>query len=82
MKDFFKTSDKSKYIYSKFHKDMMVHRPFSQSNFLKPFFERVNPGWGNWNTPNVAKLNKFHDEDYGTYHRANIRTIMSYFEDS
>jgi len=38
----------------------MIHRPFSQSDYLKGFFEKINPGWGNWNTPNVAKLNKLH----------------------
>ena len=53
---------------------MMVHRPYGQVPYLKNIYEQVNPGWGNWNTPNVAKLNKFHSEDYGTYHRANIRT--------
>ena len=64
------------------HKDLMIHRPFSQSDLLKGFFEGVNPGWGNWHTPNVAKMNRFHSRDFTTNHRANIRTIISYFEDS
>ncbi len=60
----------------------MIHRPFSFVESLKRFFEREGPGFGNWNTPNVGYMNKFHEKDYRTNHRANIRLIMSYFEDS
>ena len=38
----------------------MIHRPFSQSGYLKGFFERIYPGWGNWNTPNVGIIKKLH----------------------
>ena len=82
LKEYFKTDDKSKYIYGDFHKDMMVHRPFSESNFLKPLFEQVNKGRGNSNTPNLGFMKKFHDEDFSTYIRANIRTVISYYEES
>ena len=34
------------------------------------------------NTINVAVMNKFHEKDYRTNHRANLRLIMSYYEDS
>ena len=34
------------------------------------------------NTVNVAVMNKFHEKDYRTNHRANLRLIMSYYEDS
>ena len=61
---------------------MIVHRPYGQVPILKNIYEKINPGWGNWNTPNVAKMNKYHSEDYATYHRANIRTIVSYYEES
>ena len=81
LQNYFGTSDHSKYIYGQFHKDQMVHRPFSQSP-LKVIFERESPGWGNMNTPNVAKMNKLHNNDYRTYHKANIRIIQSYFEES
>lgn len=34
------------------------------------------------NTPNVAHMNKFQEKDYRTNHRANLRLIISYAEDS
>ena len=42
----------------------------------------MNQGWGNFNTPNVGIMKKIKEEDYGTYHRANVRTILSYHEES
>lgn len=34
------------------------------------------------NTPNVGSMYKIHMKDYRTNHRANLRLIMSYYEDS
>ena len=60
----------------------MVHRPFSNSPLIKSWFEYETAGFGNQNTPNVAAMYRFHDKDYRTNHRANIRLIMSHHEDS
>ena len=60
----------------------MVHRPFSNVQLIKKWFESDATGWGNMNTPNVAAMYKFHEKDYRTNHRANLRLIMSYYEDS
>ena len=68
--------------YGQFHKDRMVHRPFSQVKALAPFFERTNEGWGTQNTPNVGFMSKLHFGNLATDHRANIRYIVSFHEDS
>lgn len=78
----FNTALPSAYKYGELHRDYMVHRPFSFSNVLKKIFEWEGVGFGNMNTPNVAWMNKFHEKDYRTNHRANLRVIMSYGEDS
>lgn len=58
--------------------DIIIHRPFSGSDVLRPFYQKRFGGRGNMNTVNVAKMNKLSNGDFSTNHRANVRTIFSY----
>ena len=82
MEALFGSRDVSTFTYGKLHRDAMVHRPFSQVKPLAAFFARESDGWGTQNTPNVGVMTKLHEKDFTSTHRANIRTIISYFEDS
>lgn len=82
MREHFDSFNPQHFLYGKMHKDLMIHRPFSFVPFLRPFVEHETDGFGNMNTVNVGFMNKFHDKDYRTNHRANLRLIMSYYEDS
>lgn len=82
LRAFFESDNPSDFRYGVLHKDYMLHRPFSFFKPLQPFVEHLGEGWGNMNTPNVAHMYKLGQKDYRTFHRANIRMILSYYEDS
>lgn len=60
----------------------MQHRPFGFSAVLARLYSRKVPGRGNIHTVNVGKMNRISQGMFETNHRANIRTIMSFHEDS
>ena len=76
---FFSSANSKDWIWEKFHDDVIVHRPFSNSDVLKTFYEKRFPARGNINTINVAKMNKISYGDFNVYHRANIRQIFSHY---
>jgi hypothetical protein len=69
------------WTWEKYHDDVIIHRPFSGSDVLKPFYEKRFGGRGNLNTVNVARMNKISYGDFTVTNRANIRMIWTYASD-
>lgn len=76
--EFYATKQKESWLWEKYHIDLIVHRPFSASEVLKPFYEKRFGGRGNVNTVNVAKMSKLSYGDFTVNHRANIRMIWTH----
>ena len=79
LEEWFMSSNESSWVWGKLHTDYMEHRPFSRSPFAR-VFERISPGRGNENTPNVGLMRKLPEGDWSANHRAGIRTILTFEE--
>jgi acyl-homoserine lactone acylase PvdQ len=54
----FGTKDHTKWLWGSIHRDTNRHLPFRTHNLLSRIFDREAPGFGNFHTPNVGKMDK------------------------
>lgn len=66
--------DMSRWQWGKIHRTQYPHTPFSQVNFLRPFFHRSIENGGDTFTVNVAPIRI--DERYDQYHVPSYRQIV------
>jgi acyl-homoserine lactone acylase PvdQ len=76
----FGTEDHTQWEWGSFHHDTNRHLPFRNSALLSRFYDRESPGFGNFHTPNVGKMEKLEFGNFDTTHRANIRLLFGFGE--
>ena len=81
LEKYFGTKDHTRWLWGDIHHDTNRHLPFRTHNLLSRIFDREAPGFGNFHTPNVGKMDKLEFGNFDTTHHANLRILYGYGKD-